>query len=303
MGLMKKLIDSYSTDYVSFSYFRFIFYSVTLYFYLFINNIFSNWGPVDSNFWQPISFFKYFSYSFVISANPHVLYWIFTVSMSFCAVGLFFRFSSVVSFLVFLFAAGLPCNFGKIHHSNHMTAVLLGLLCLVPVGKASVDSFFQNSNSDDNENEKIWAWFFFTVTAYMALVYGSAGLQKLRNTGWSWTSNESMVAIILTRPTVTPFGVWVAQSDWLGGILAKYALLLEFFAPLAIFLKNPKRVFYGFLLFMLHQGMYWTLGDHGAFFPYQICFLAWVPWSRIHFQINAMFGFFRTRLNVQEKLR
>lgn len=300
---MKKLIDSYYSDAVSFSYFRFIFYSVTLYFYTFKNNIFSSWVPVDSGFWQPISFFKYFSYSFVMSVNPNVLYWAFVVSMIFSAVGLLFRFSSLVSFLIFLFAAGLPCNFGKIHHSNHMTAILLGLLCLVPVGKVSIDFCFKNSTSKTKVDEEIWSWFFFTVMAYMALVYGSAGLQKLRNTGWSWASNESMAAIILTRPTVTPFGVWVAQSDWLGGVLAKYALLLEFFAPLALLLKNPKRAFYGFLLFMLHQGMYWTLGDHGAFFPYQICFLAWLPWQSIHFGLNAIFEAFRSRLNVQEKLR
>lgn len=301
---MKKLINSYSSDAVSFSYFRFIFYSVTLYFYTFKNNIFSNWGLVDSNFWQPISFFKYFSYSFVMSANPTVLYWAFVVSMLFSAVGLLFRFSSALSFIIFLFAAGLPCNFGKIHHSSHMTAILLGLLCLVPVGKISIDFYFKKSALITKKtNEEIWAWFFFTVTAYMALVYGSAGLQKLRNSGWSWASNESMVAIILTRPTVTPFGIWVAQSDWLGGILAKYALLIEFFAPLAILLKNPTRVFYGFLLFMLHQGMYWTLGDHGAFFGYQICFLAWVPWLNIHSWLTAMFGFLRTRLNVQEKFQ
>lgn len=300
---MKNLTDSYSADAVSFSCFRFIFYSATLYFYVYFNNIFMNWGSVDSNFWQPISFFSFFSHSVVLSANPVILYWVFILAMCFSAVGLFFRFSSVLSFLIFLFAAGLPCNFGKIHHSNHMTAVLLGLLCLVPVGKLSVDFSFQRSVSNTGTDEKIWTWFFFTVTAYMALVYGSAGFQKLRNTGLSWASNETMVAIILTRPTVTPFGVWVAQSDWLGGILAKFALSIEFFAPLAVFLKNPHRAFYGFMLFMLHQGMYWTLGDHGAFFPYQICFLAWVPWQSIHIQLLVIVGWIQARLNVQEKLR
>lgn len=300
---MKKLIDSYSSDAVSFSYFRFLFYSVTLYFFVFINNIFSNWGTVDNIFWQPISFFRFFPRSLVLSANPNILYWAFIVSMLFSAIGLFFRFSSVISFLVFLFAAGLPCNFGKIHHANHMTAILLGLLCLVPVGRASVDFFLMKSPSKSSEQEQIWAWFFFTVTAYMALVYGSAGLQKLKNTGFSWASNESLVAIILTRPTVTPFGLWVAQSDWLAGVFGKYALLLEFFAPIAILLKNPVRLFIGFLLFMLHQGMYWTLGDHGAFFPYQICFLAWVPWQSVHVWLMAGLAQLRTVIGVQEKFR
>lgn len=300
---MKKLINSYACDAVSFSYFRLLFYSITLYFFTTKNNIFVGWGGVNGNFWQPISFFKYFSYSFVMSASPTVLYWTFVVFMCFSAVGLFFRFSSVVSFFVFLFAAGLPCNFGKIHHSNHMTAILLGLLCFVPAGKISIDHYINNTDSKTKTHEEIWAWFFFTAIAYMALVYGSAGLQKFRNTGWSWASNDSMAAIILTRPTVTSFGIWVAQSDWLCGVFGKYALLLEFFAPLAIFLKNPKRVFYGFLLFMLHQGMYWTLGDHGAFFPYQFCFLAWVPWQRLHFQLRATVELLRTKLNVQEKLR
>lgn len=300
---MKKLIELYPTDAVSFSYFRFLFYSATLYFYTFMNNIFLGWGTVDGIFWQPISFFKYFSYSFVVSADPSLLHWAFAISMIFSAVGLLFRTSSIVSFLIFLFAAGLPCNFGKIHHANHMTAILLGLLCLVPVGKASLDSYIKNSEPRTKANEEIWTWFFFTVTAYMALVYGSAGLQKFRNTGWSWASNESMAAIILTRPTVTPFGTWVAHSDWIGGVFGKYALLLEFFAPLAIFMKNPARAFCGFLLFMLHQGMYWTLGDHGAFFPYQICFLAWVPWKSVHLRLSTIFGQLRTIMRVQEKFR
>lgn len=300
---MKKLIDSYSYDAASFSYFRLIFYSANMYFYTVPNNLFWGWSSVGSSFWEPISFFKFFSHSFVMSVNPDVLFWMFVVSMLFSAIGFLFRFSSVLSFIIFIFAAGLPCNFGKIHHSNHMTAILLGLLCLVPAGKVSIDFFFKKSASNTKENEEIWAWFFFTVTAYMALVYGSAGLQKLRNTGWSWTSNESMTAIILTRPTVTAFGIWVAQSDWFPGVLAKYALLIEFFAPLAIFLKNPSRVFYGFLLYMLHQGMYWTLGDHAAFFGYQICFLAWLPWPAIHAQLSTMFWRFRARLSVLEKLQ
>lgn len=298
-----KIFNSFS-DYssTSFSYFRFFFYFTNLIYFTLYNNIFSDWRVVDPNFWEPISFFYVFSYTALISIDPNVLRWIFIVSMALCMFGLFFRFSSVIAFFIFLFAAGFPCNFGKIHHSNHMTAVLLGLLCFVPSGRVSLDTLFKKNPVRSFDEDTAWRWFFFTAIAYMSIVYGFAGAQKLRNTGLNWFSNESMATIILTRPTVTAFGLWVASSDWLCGCLAKFALVLELMAPLALFLKNPWRFFYGFLLFMLHQGMYWTLGDHGAFFPYQICFLAWLPWPQIHSTAANVFRSLTT-VGVQEKYR
>lgn len=277
---MKKWLLNYNYDSVSFSFFRITIYSAFLYFYGHFNlSLFNSWEGIDPAFWQPISFFQLLPYSDWSCVNHSYLYPIFILTSVCCILGFQFRFFSLVTFSVFAFSAGFPCNFGKVHHSNHMPAVLLGLMCFVPAGYYSIDAYFKKEKKE--ASPEIWAWIFFTIMFYMCLVYFNAGVQKLRTGGLAWIENESLATIILTRPTVTPLGEWVAQSDWLPGLLAKLGLLIELCAPMALFLKNPLRFLYGLSLFMLHQGNYMLLGDHGAFFPYQICFLAWVPWKEV----------------------
>ncbi len=277
---MNSLIKRFDSNETAFSYFRFCFYLITLWIFSRNMGFFSDWSLIDPVFWEPVSFFKFFSYDDFSFISMHTVRFIFLGSMLACAFGFGFRFFSVLAFLSFTFAAGFQCNFGKIHHSNHMTAVLLGLLCFVPAGALSLDRLIFKKRAPAS-NLPIWSWIFFTLTMYMCLVYFNAGFSKLREAGWAWTENEAMATIILTRPTVTPLGIWVAQSDWIPGLLAKFSLLLEFLAPTALLLKARSRALYGFMLFMLHQGTYWILGAHGAFFAYQVCFLAWLPWTEI----------------------
>lgn len=171
-----------------------------------------------------------------------------------------------------------------------MPAVLLGLMCFVSAGRYSVDRMIQNKkhlSEPDFMNES--SWLFFTVVMYMCLVYMNAGLQKLWIGGLGWMSNESMATIILTRPTVTELGKWIAGSDFLPSILATFAVFLELLTPVSLFFGWRGRMIYGFFLFGLHQGMYMTLGAHSAFFPYQICFLAWLPWSQINKKLDSWF--------------
>lgn len=289
--MLQRIKNNFRYDEKDFSLFRISFYFAIVFFYIQINpGFFSDWRHVDKVFWSPISFFVFIDYSVVPYINMLWVKQVFLISAILCILGFGYRFFSILAFICFIYAAGLQCNFGKIHHSNHMPAVLLGLMCFVSAGRYSIDRIIQNRKHLSEPgfmNES--SWLFFTVVMYMSLVYMNAGLQKLWIGGLGWMSNDSMATIILTRPTVTELGTWVAGSDFLPGILAKFAVFLELLAPVSLFLGWRGRMIYGFFLFSLHQGMYMTLGAHAAFFPYQICFLAWLPWPQINKKLDSWF--------------
>lgn len=261
---------------------RLSFYGALFIFYTRWNSVSpSGWETMDgSAFWQPRSFFALLPSSFWLSFNPGWMYYLWIVSMVAAGLGLLFRYSSWIAFLSFLYLTGLPINFGKIHHSNHMPVVILGIFaCTGLAGAFSFDELWARSRGRAFiQASRAYGWFFATVLFYMCLTYMNAGLNKWWIGGAEWGDNESMATIILTRPTVTEWGRWVASSNWIPGLLAWATLLIQPLAPLALF----SRWAYWILipsLFMIHVGTYALLGAHGAFVPYNLCFLVLLPWE------------------------
>ncbi len=232
----------------------------------------------SSQFWDPQSFFVAFSRETWLAVGPDRVYIVWVLAMVACAVGFAFRFSSWLAFLTFLYLTGLPINFGKIHHSNHMPVVLLGLLaCVGSAGSWSIDAGvarWRNSKAPPNE---IYGWFFRTFLIYVGLVYLNAGIQKCWIGGWGWLDNENMATILLTRPTITPLGRWVAGSSWLPAVLAGVTVVIETCGPLIIFSRTARWVLIPSLFFM-HVGTHLMMGAHGAFTAYNLSFIALIPW-------------------------
>jgi hypothetical protein len=215
-----------------------------------------------------------------LAPNPSWVHVAWLVSMAACCLGAGFRVAGWAACLSFLYLTGLPLNFGKVHHSNHMPAVILLLFACVGVaGAFSVDGWVARWRRHlVPRTGRAYGWFFATALLYMCLVYMNSGLQKWWVSGPAWGGTENMATIILSRPTVTSWGRWVAASDWLPGFLAWGTLLLQPLAPLALFSRGA---WWAFIpsLFLLHVGTYALLGAHGAFVPYNVCFLVLLPWE------------------------
>lgn len=235
--------------------------------------------PEFRSFYDPVSFFRIFNFDHlgVFASFDGILVW--KVSLIASAIGFLFPLSSMVSFFGLLMIAGIPLNFGKIHHLNHLPVVILGIMAFsFHPGAFSVDQFVRKKLKLSSGKASKWA--LQAARAYMVLIYFESGAQKLMNTGLEWIFSDNMQVIILTRPTVTELGLWVAQSPWLCQLLAFTTVFAQLLSPLALVFPRS-RLFFIPTLFFMHIGTYFILGNHGWFFPYNICYLVWLPWEKI----------------------
>jgi hypothetical protein len=282
--MIKRLVPYFwfSVSPTVFGVVRFGFYSTLFIYYMRFNSLNPN-GWMDlagSHFWQPRSFFNWLPRAMWFVVDPGQVYSFWIVAMMACALGVVFRFSSWAAFLSFLYLTGLPINFGKIHHSNHMPAVMLGLLAVAgSAGSYSVDSWLIRRRDPKSEirPQPVFGWFFRTALVYVCLVYMNSGLQKLWMGGLGWFANESMATILLTRPTVTALGRWVASSNWLPAWLAVGTVVIEAGAPTMLFSRTARRLLIP-CLFCMHIGTHMLMGAHGAFTAYNISFIVLLPW-------------------------
>ena len=261
--------------------FRIFFYSAFFFYFSFVSmNNYEMWFTEQmQSFYEPISLFKWFDYSFLKSLIAIKPVTIWKWSMLFCVVGFLYPLSSMVAFLSLLLIVGIPLNFGKIHHLNHLPVVVFCIMAF---------SFSAGSFSVDNVlSRKVWRrnlhctfWPLQAARIYMCLIYCFSGLQKLRITGLDWIFSDNMQNIILTRPTVTDLGLWVATMPTLCKFVALTTVIAQVFAPLAL-IRGPQIYFLIPTLFCLHIGTLLVLGMHGYFVPYNLCFLVWLPWEKI----------------------
>ena len=264
-----------------YSSFRFVIYLVFWYYYKEVNPInLDQWlTPNMGSSYRPISFFYIFDFVDLQVLRGIPIFRLWSWAMLASAIGFIFPISSLMSFLGLLLMAGLSLNFGKIHHVNHMPVVILGILSLsIYPGKYSIDQFILNFWKIKLPRPTAWA--LKSAQIYMCMVYFASGVQKLRNSGLDWVFSDNMQHIILTRPTVTSLGLWIAQFPWLCKGIALLTLSADILAPLALFSKRARLVLIP-TLFMFHIGTLTVLGMHGYFVPYNLCYLVWVPWEKL----------------------
>lgn len=249
--------------------------------------------PEFKSFFDPISFFKLFQFEDLVFFKNFngIFYWKMALICS--ALGFLFPISSFLSFLGMLIFAGIPLNFGKIHHLNHLPVVVMGIMALsfFP-GSFSIDNFLCKKLKLSPVNPSKWA--LQASRLYMTLIYCASGAQKLKNTGLSWIFSDNMQVIIISRPTVTKLGLLIAEYPLLCQGMALVTVLAQLFAPLALFFPRLRYVIIP-VLFFLHIGTYLVLGNHGYFFPYNLCFVVWLPWEKITAQIRQLLNKLRPK--------
>lgn len=100
---------------------RIFFYSSLLLFYQFDGSLnLQDWLKLSqAQFWEPISLFNLFSLDFWLIPKLNLILNLWKVSMAACALGIFFRMTSIISFITFFYLTALPLCFGKVHHAHH----------------------------------------------------------------------------------------------------------------------------------------------------------------------------------------
>jgi hypothetical protein len=229
-------------------------------------------------------YFKFYGLEWVPNIGSKAMtfiYLIMIVSSLFCMLGLFYRISSIVTFITFFFYEFTDAT----NYLNHyyLVLLLLFLLIFLPANRAfSLDARFWKIKS----YSRIPRYMILLIQVQLAMVYFFAGLAKL-NTDW-------MVNFM-------PMAVWLpAKGDLplIGPILAKpitaaifsyggafYDLSIAFF----LFFKRTRFVAYLFVLaFHLMVGLLFNIG----LFPYIMIFSTTIFFSdELHAKILSKIGF------------
>jgi len=234
---------------------------------------------VAEAFWMPTSFYC------LISAHgpPSVaavigMQTVWKVSLLASAAGFLTRFSTLVSGLLGLYLIGLTYNFGKVDHDMAVTGMILFIMPLSACGRIwSIDEWIARRQGRSlpplTGEEARWPIQFARV-AITLLMFG-AGVNKLRSSGIPWITSDTMRTYLILKEA--PLGLWLAQWPLFCHFLAGFAVVTEFFYPVALISKRLARLWVpaGFAMF---TGIYFLLNV--SFFFLMFLNFFWLPWGR-----------------------
>lgn len=269
-------------NFLDFSIVRIAFYGSILVYYRFMLDV-SQWAKMDRDlYWSPISFFKFIDPETLFFPNYYSIRKLFFLSALCCCLGFFYKVNKYIAAITFLILIGIPLNFGKVHHSGHMPVVIMLIFAFAPyAGRLSIDYLALGKIKFFNSPE--WSfhyrWPLHAAQFYICLVYLAAGLQKLRTSGLEWIFSDNLQTILLTRPTVTSYGLWVAQYPILCQLIAGATILIQLSCSLALVKK--RFIILPLMMASFHYASEALMGAHAMFRPYIICGLVWIPYQLI----------------------
>lgn len=205
------------------------------------------------------------------------------------------------------------------HASALPTIVLLIVACAPGVTSFSLDALLLPRllrrlglrGPEALPRRAVSVWPVHAILLVMSLLYFSAGLSKLRYSGWQWTDGNTLAFYLgggslrgaeevqrfivdrdaprslrfrdgwgivdhawVGRPT--PLGSWASRDQGLLRVLSTGAILWELLFPLALVAGWPRRLaLLGGLSF--HACISWTLNIN--FSAYLVCYLVFIDWS------------------------
>jgi hypothetical protein len=229
-------------------------------------------------FWSPVSFFRLLAPHG--SAPTEWLTWIqaiWKISLVASLLGLHTRLSTTVACVLGIYLIGLPYNLGKINHQ--MAAVCIGLVVMAVSRCGRVYSLDQlisrrTGKMSTTTPSAEYFWPIQLMRVVICLVFFTAGLNKLRESGLAWITSETLQMYLLQMGA--PMGLWLAQWPWLCHLLAAFTIVVEFFHPLAL-VSNRFAIFWipaGISLFL---GIKLMMGIW--FLPLILVHLFWLPWG------------------------
>ena len=283
---------------------RILFFGAFFLFYL--QSDFSAWGEVSESFWMPVGIFKVLHLSALSGGLLVAMETIWKISLALSCIGIFTRPSTISSFIFGAYLLGLPHNFGKIHHTDALVVIVLGIMAVSRCGDAySIDQLMrrghQVSSSERLRASGEYTWPVRAVWVTFALIFFAAGVSKLRHSGLEWIFSDNM-AILLTRSVddghpLLPWGVYLVQYSWLPQLLAAGTVALEISYPLALFSRKARWVIVPSVFFM-QVGIWVFMGP--PFPQFLICNLFWVPWDRISRNLTRRYHKYRKVLPLHE---
>lgn len=261
---------------------RIIFFGVV--FIYFLRRDFSAWGGVSLALWKPIWLFERLHLPIFSPTVLMILEVIWKASLVFSCIGLLTRVSTCVAFVLGSYLLLLPTNFGQQYREELIVIITFGIMAASRAGASlSVDRLLQRKPYQALASGE-YTWPLRAVWLTMSLIYFAAGVAKLRHSGLSWTTSDTL-SIYLVRlyynaeqlPLLS-WGLHLAEQRWLCNALAAATLLWEITFPLAMFSRIARWILLPISLSML-AGIRLFMGP--PFELLALCYVFWIPWGRM----------------------
>ena len=217
--------------------------------------------------------------------------WLLALACS--CLGLLTRLSTFLSFWLALYLLWIPHNYGKLHHTDMITVLVLAVFMLSRCGDTwSLDRVLKRKFrgqearvTADVPPSGEYTWPIRIAWVIIVSIFFAAGITKLRNSGLDWVFSDNFSVMLIKvnylayigYPPLLDWGLYVAPHVLLCQLLAGSTLLLELLSPLALFSRIARRIIAPALaLFVLSILLFFMPGFVELF----VCQLFWVPWDR-----------------------
>lgn len=198
--------------------------------------------------------------------------------------GLYYRLTAPAFAFLFLWVTTYRNSWGMIFHTENVFVLHVIILALAPAADAwSLDARRRPPPAPTSDH----GWPILLMSAVTMSTYVLAGVAKLRNSGVDWITGDILrnyVAYdnfrkVLLGDWHAPLGAYLVRHGWLFPPLAAVSMVLELFAPVALFSRRVAKVWV-LGLWGFHMGVWATMA---IFFPYPVlgfAFLTFFPVER-----------------------
>lgn len=195
----------------------------------------------------------------------------------------------IAAALLAIYVYGVRYNYGFNFKAEGGVSVMLTLMIFTPCDAALALRRRPDPHGEGLVNAGYFSWPIQFARAYWIYMLFTAGLFKLKYTGWKWAFGDSIHFVLLRQmyyfyphpSPPTPLGHFMLQNTWLSYIGSWVTLLAELLAPL-MFLRGPIRfLVLGNLIFMLVLVRFSM--EHSfviAHLPLYVSLLPWEGWAR-----------------------
>ncbi|PWJ58005.1 vitamin K-dependent gamma-carboxylase-like protein [Dyadobacter jejuensis] len=244
-------------------------------------------GWLEKFYIQPEFYFSFYGFEWIKPLPDPYIYWVFyalIIAAVTITLGLFYRFSIIVFFLLFTYVELLDKSVYLNHY--YQVSLLAWLMCWLPMnGTCSVDQYLFKKT----RRPLTPLWMVWVLRLQVGSVYFFGGLAKLR---YDWLFEAQPLKIWLAANSHIPVLGDFLGYTWLAFVLSWFALFFDLTA--AFLLSNKSTRMYAYVLIVLFHVLTHILFQIGMF-PWMMIVTALVFFpTHWHQKILAIFERNRT---------
>ncbi len=248
-------------------------------------------GWVYDMYIRPKFFFPYYGFEWVKPLEGNIMYIIFALlalSALFIALGLFYRISSAVFFMLFTYVELID----KTNYLNHYYFISIAsfILIFLPAHRYfSLDSFHdKNLKATHAPN-----YFILAIKGQVFIVYFFAGLAKINS---DWLLHAQPLKIWLPAHSEMPLIGTLLTKEWVAYAFSWFGCIYDLAIPFLLFMPRfVKPAYVMVIVFHLATSLFFNIG----MFPYIMIVLTTIFFSeKFHlYIIQALGRVFKTHTN------